>query len=61
MTRDDICAIAIKAGFSAYISHEHWGDVFACKPELSVTQTEFAQMLTTFARYVESHVRKEAQ
>ena len=63
MTRDDICVMAIKAGFDAYISHEHWGDVFAVRmPSKFVPSSiRLAEMLTTFARCVEAQARREAK
>ena len=61
MTRDDICVMALKAGFDAYISQEHWGDVFAVRPPRDIRSTELAQMLTTFARHVEAQVKREAK
>tara|TARA_R110000868_G_scaffold356195_1_gene617724 strand:- start:748 stop:957 length:210 start_codon:yes stop_codon:yes gene_type:complete len=56
MTRDEICVAAIKAGFDAYISHEHWGDVFAVR-KMELRQAEFGGMLMAFARIIEEKTK----
>lgn len=61
MTRDDICAAAINAGFDAHISNDHWGDQFAVRmPRKFVpSSTSLAEMLTDFARLVEARTNRE--
>ena len=58
MTPDDICVMAIKAGFRAHIAHGEPG-IYA-KPSVC-TDAELGAMLTTFARHVEAQVRREAK